>query len=204
MHWTHGDLATNLVARRDAMFDLDHFVGGCRAALGTSTPPMEIREVVTRAVTEASAVEASLGPPRRGGLFVLHRSPTLTILNVVWTPGMAIYPHEHRMWAVIGLYRGREDNTFYRRGARGLVAAGAKRLEPRDTVLLGEDVIHAVANPLRQFTAAIHIYGGDFFGRPRSEWSPDTLAERPFDADRARQVFAAANERWSRDKETCP
>jgi hypothetical protein len=42
MHWTHGDLATNLVARRDAMFDRDDFVGGCRAALATSTPPMEI------------------------------------------------------------------------------------------------------------------------------------------------------------------
>ena len=33
----------------------------------------------------------------------------LTILNVVWTPGMAVYPQDHRMWAVIGLYGGRED-----------------------------------------------------------------------------------------------
>ena len=37
---------------------------------------------------------------------------------------MAIYPHEHRMWAVIGLYGGREDNTFYRRSPQGLVVAG--------------------------------------------------------------------------------
>jgi len=33
----------------------------------------------------------------------------LTILNVVWTPGMVVYPHDHRTWAVIGLYGGRED-----------------------------------------------------------------------------------------------
>jgi predicted metal-dependent enzyme (double-stranded beta helix superfamily) len=54
-------------------------------------------------------------------------------------------------------------------------------------------VIHAVANPLRQFTGAIHIYGGDFFGTPRSEWDPDTLEERPYDIERAKKVFADAN-----------
>lgn len=183
------------------MFDLDDFVAACRTALATSTPPTAIRELVARAVSEPSAVEAALGPPRQGGLFELYRSPTLTILNVVWTPGMAINPHDHRMWAVIGLYRGREDNTFYRRRPLGLVTAGVKRLDRGETELLGERVVHAVANPLRQFTGAIHIYGGDLFGIPRSEWAPDTLAELPFDADRARQVFAAANERWNRDQE---
>jgi predicted metal-dependent enzyme (double-stranded beta helix superfamily) len=182
------------------MFDLDHLIADCRAALGEARPGAVIRELVMRAVTRPSEVEDALGTPRRGGLFPLHESPELTILNVVWTPGMAIYPHDHRMWAVIGLYGGREDNTFYRRGSSGLVAAGGKQLAPTDTVLLGEAVIHAVANPSRGFTGAIHIYGGDLFGTPRREWSPDTLAERPFDVDRARQVFAAANERWSRDE----
>ena len=28
---------------------------------------------------------------------------------------MALYPHEHRMWAVIGMYGGQEDNAFFRR-----------------------------------------------------------------------------------------
>jgi hypothetical protein len=53
-----------------------------------------------------------------------------------------------------------------------------------------------VANPLRVFTGAIHVYGGDFFGTPRSEWTPDTLQERPFDMERARRVYADANARW--------
>jgi predicted metal-dependent enzyme (double-stranded beta helix superfamily) len=131
-----------------------------------------------------------------GAVSALHRSPELTILNVVWTPGMAIYPHDHRMWAVIGLYGGREDNTFYRRGPEGLVVAGAKELQSRDAALLGKNVIHAVANPLRVFTGAIHVYGGDFFGTPRSDWAPDTLEERPFDVERAMRTFAEANERW--------
>lgn len=183
------------------MFDLDHFIADCRAALAGASTETVIRELAQRTVAEAADVERALGTPQQGGVFPLHHSPELTILNVVWTPGMAIYPHDHRMWAVIGLYGGREDNTFYRRSENGLVAAGGKRLGPSDAVLLGERVIHAVANPLRTFTGAIHIYGGDFFGAPRSEWTPDTLVERPFDVERARAVFTDANERWSREKE---
>ena len=178
------------------MFDLDRFVADCHELLGTDRPGMAVRDLVARAVARPSEVEASLGRPREGGLFCLHRSPGLTILNVIWAPGMAIYPHEHRMWTVIGLYGGREDNTFYRRGARGLVAAGDKRLDSTDTALLGDSIIHAVANPLRAFTGAIHVYGGDFFGMPRSEWDPETLEERPFDIARARAVYARANAAW--------
>ncbi len=177
------------------MFDLDRFIADCRAVLATRGAAAAVREIAERAVSAAAEVEAVLGTPRRAGLFTLHHSPELTILNVVWAPGMAIYPHEHRMWAVIGLYGGREDNTFYRRGGPGLAVAGARRLERSETALLDEAVIHSVVNPLREFTGAIHVYGGDFFGVPRSEWSPDTLEERPFDVERARRVYALANER---------
>jgi len=182
--------------RRTAMFDLDTFVADCRAALGESAPEVAVRELVERAVAQPTEVERALGTPSLGAVTTLHRSPELTILNVVWTPGMAIYPHDHRMWAVIGLYGGREDNTFYRRSPEGLVVAGAKELQSRDAALLGKNVIHAVANPLRVFTGAIHVYGGDFFGTPRSDWTPDTLEERPYDIERAMRTFADANERW--------
>ena len=178
------------------MFDLDTFVADCRAALSGPTPEVAVRELVERAVAHPSEVERALGTPSWGAVTTLHRSPELTVLNVVWTPGMAIYPHDHRMWAVIGLYGGREDNTFYRRSPEGLVVAGGKALATRDVALLGKSVVHAVANPLRVFTGAIHVYGGDFFAMPRSEWTPDTLEERPYDVDRAKQVFADANERW--------
>jgi predicted metal-dependent enzyme (double-stranded beta helix superfamily) len=185
---------------RDGMFALDRFVADCRAALATSAPAAAVGALVDRALAAPEGVEAALGSPRRGGLFTLHHSPELTILNVVWAPGMAIYPHEHRMWAVIGLYGGREDNTFYRHDARGLAVAGGKRLERSETALLDEAIIHSVVNPLQGFTGAIHVYGGDFFGMPRSEWAPDTLEERPFDVERARRAYAQANERSSMGK----
>jgi predicted metal-dependent enzyme (double-stranded beta helix superfamily) len=179
------------------MLNLDHFITECRGARTRPAPQLAIKEILERAVANPSAVEAALGTPRQGQITTLHHDRDLTILNIVWAPGMAVYPHDHRMWALIGLYGGREDNTFYRRRADGLQAAGGKQLDTGDTALLGESVIHAVANPLRVFTGAIHIYGGDFFGTPRSDWDPDTLQERPFDIERARKVMADANERWA-------
>ena len=178
------------------MFDLDRFIADCHSALKERTPEIAVKELVARAVAEPSDVERALGTPVAGAVARLHHSPEVTILNVVWTPGMAIYPHDHRLWTVIGLYGGREDNTFYRRHGKGLAEVGAKQLETRDVTVLGRDVIHAVANPLRQFTGAIHVYGGDFFGVPRSEWDPDTREERPYDIQRAMQVFADADRRW--------
>jgi predicted metal-dependent enzyme (double-stranded beta helix superfamily) len=178
------------------MLNVDRFIADCRAALSESSPVPAIKETLERTVADASEVEAALGTPREGKIGSIYHGPDLTILNVVWAPGMTVYPHDHRMWALIGLYGGREDNTFYRRGGRGLEVAGGRQLDPSDTTLLGPSIIHAVTNPLRVFTGAIHIYGGDFFGMPRSEWDPETLHERPWDAARTRKAFAEANERW--------
>jgi predicted metal-dependent enzyme (double-stranded beta helix superfamily) len=195
MHWTHQAPP----AYGAAMFDLERFVADCRAALGEAAPGAAVREVVARAVAEPAGVERVLGTPARGGIYALHHSPELTIFNIVWTPGMAVQPHDHRMWAVIGLYGGREDNTFYRRSPAGLAVAGTRQLEGQDTVVLGRDVIHTVANPLRTFTGALHVYGGDFVTAPRSQWTPDTFEEQPFDLAQGRRVFAEANERWRQD-----
>jgi predicted metal-dependent enzyme (double-stranded beta helix superfamily) len=178
------------------MFDADTFVADCRKALAEASPGGAVRELLARALADPRDVERVLGTPTQAGFTTLHRSPDLTVINVIWAPCMDIYPHDHRMWAVIGLYGGREDNTFYRRTPRGLEAAGAKTLSVRDAALLGEHVVHAVANPLREFTGAIHVYGGDFFTAARSEWSDGLTTERPYDVEATRKVFADANARW--------
>jgi predicted metal-dependent enzyme (double-stranded beta helix superfamily) len=180
------------------MFDLDRFIEDCRAAVAADLSHKGAREVVARAVSDPAAVLAGLGEPRRAGIDPLHRADDLTVLNVVWGPGMTIMPHNHLMWAVIGIYTGREDNIFWRRlpdAAGRIEAAGAKSLGRGDTEPLGRDIIHTVTNPLPRLTGAIHVYGGDFFAVARSEWNPETLCERAFDLDRARRLFEDANAR---------
>lgn len=114
--------------------------------------------------------------------------------------GPAVYqlPHDHRMWAVIGTYTGREDNIFWRRPAGDphgrLEAAGAKALGQREAVPLGPD-IHSVIDPVGRLTGAIHVYGGDFFSVPHSQWDPERLVEEPHDVNRPLALCEESNRR---------
>jgi predicted metal-dependent enzyme (double-stranded beta helix superfamily) len=176
------------------MFDPERFVADCRAAHAEDRSHKAVREVLTRALAEPRSVLKTLGEPARAGVATLSRSVELTILNVVWAPYMTIYPHNHHMWAVIGIYTGREDNIFWRRVPGGKVeAAGAQSLGERDAVPLGPEIIHSVTNPIPRHTGAIHVYGGDFFGMERSEWDPETLTEQRYDAQKTMRYFEEAN-----------
>src|SRR6185369_8170708 len=172
---------------RPTMFDTDRFIADCRGALDGADSARNVREVVARAVADPAAVLRGLGEPTGGGIVPIHRSPELTIINMV------IMPHNHTLWAAIGVYVGREDNILWRRlpaGAdRGIEAAGAKSLSTKDALAFGPDVIHSVVNPSAKITGAIHVYGGDFFAVSRSEWDPDSLAERPYDMKKAQRMF---------------
>jgi predicted metal-dependent enzyme (double-stranded beta helix superfamily) len=178
------------------MFDLDHFIADCRDAVAADPSHKGVREVVARAVADPAAVVTGLGEPRRAEVQRLYSSEDVTILNVVWGPRMTIMPHNHLMWAVIGIYTGREDNIWWRRlpdNRRRIEAAGAKSLGERDAEPLGGDIIHSVTNPLSRLTGAIHVYGGNFFAVARSEWDPETLAEREYDMEKNMRLFETAN-----------
>ena len=179
------------------MFDRDQFIDDCRTALKEPMPEKAVREVVARAVSDPDAVLTGLGEPEMGGVHPLLSTPDLTIVNVVWSKFMTILPHNHEMWAVIGIYTGREDNIFWRRikdENGGLIeAAGARALSQKDAVPLGKDIIHSVTNPINRLSGAIHVYGGDFFGIDRSEWNPETLLERPYDVAKNLKILAGAD-----------
>lgn len=87
--------------------------------------------------------------------------------------------------------------AFQIQPVRAFEAAGARSLSMRDVQPLGHDIIHSVTNPTSKFTAAIHVYGGDFFGAHRSEWDLETLHEQPSDGERARALFEEANRRYA-------
>lgn len=175
------------------MFDRDQFIADCHAALDGARASRNVREVVARAVSNPAAVIKGLGDPRPGGIVPIHRSAELTIINVFWPPNMVIMPHDHSMWAVIGVYDGREDNMLWRRlpdEAEGKIeAAGAIALSTKDVQVFGPDVIHSVVNPIQRVTGAIHVYGGDFFAAQRSEWDPESLCEKPYDVEKALRLF---------------
>ena len=185
------------------MFDTERFVADCRAAFAEDPTHKAVREVLASAVSNPVTVLKGLGEPKRAEIQKLFQSDALTIINVVWAPGMMVMPHNHRMWAVIGIYTGREDNVFWRRvkgSPSKIEAVAAKALCEMDAEPLGTDIIHSVINPIGKLTGAIHIYGGDFFAAERSEWDSMTLEEHRSDGERNRRVFEEANARYEATK----
>lgn len=178
------------------VFDLDQFVSDCRAAIKGERAQAHIREIVARAVSDPASVIKTVGEPQRGEMQPLYRGQELTVLNVIWAPWMTLLPHNHRMWAIIGIYTGREDNIFWKpadANGKNIVAAGAKALSARDAEPLGDNIIHSVTNPIPRLTGAIHVYGGDFFAVQRSEWDAETLTEQASDGRKMAQRFEEAN-----------
>lgn len=175
------------------MFDKEQFIADCEAAVAEDPTHVAVREVVSRAVSDPNSVLKGLGEPQKGDVQKIFNSDKLTIINVIWAPWMTIMPHNHEMWAVIGVYTGREDNMFWRRvdGASDghIEAAGAKDLSSGEAAPLGADIIHSVTNPIPRLTGAIHVYGGNFFDTPRSEWDAETLNEQPYDVEKNMKLF---------------
>lgn len=174
--------------------DIERFVEDCISANAESEPQDAVLEVLARAVSRPRQVLTALGEPERADIDVLHRSETLTIFSATWTPRMNLMPHNHLMWANIGIFTGREDNIMWRRTPDRIEASDAKCLFEGDVAALPLDVIHSVTNPLTRFTGGIHIYGGDFFDTARSLWDPETLEEEPSDGAVIRGIFERENE----------
>ena len=120
-----------------------------------------------------------IGPLKGGDFSVIYRDPTLTIMNIIWPPGIITEPHNHNSWAVIGIYEGREDNLLWARDGDGIKPVGALTLAAGDTHAMDRDDIHTAYNPSKSLTGAIHIYEGDFLTTPKREWDPITHEERP-------------------------
>jgi len=171
-------------------FDPDGFVTKCRAALLDDDPAKAVHEVVAAAVVAGAAIDAALGVENATYPSALYKSPELTVQRITWWPGYQSLPHEHRMWAVVGVYDGVEVNRTYRRSASALEPIATHEVGVADVIALDDTAVHSVENPLRTRTAGLHVYGGPILTQPRSAWGPDGR-EQPFTehAELEREMF---------------
>jgi len=178
-----------------AVFDKDDLVAECLTAVRSDDRAHKaVKEIVDRAVSNPSGITAEVGDITDDPMMTIwHRSDELTVLHIVWPPEVELFPHDHNMWAVIGIYGGREDNQFYRRIENGRIEPHTgKTITKGDVIGLGSDAVHAVANPTREWTAALHVYGGDFYSTPRTMWSGETYEPLTLDTDLVEKTLAAA------------
>jgi len=156
-------------------FDAEAFVANCRAAAREADPVAAVQEIVAAAIVEPSSIDAALGTEFIPGTGEppLFSSEDLTVQRILWPPGISVFPHEHRVWAVVGVYAGEELNRIFERSGDALNAVRSCALAPKEVLVLDADAIHAVDNPRREWTAGIHVYGGDMVNGQRSAWGPD-------------------------------
>jgi predicted metal-dependent enzyme (double-stranded beta helix superfamily) len=172
------------------MFKTEQFIKACR---GQS--PSVVREVMMEALRDPEGITQALASVGQGtnvsqgsmGDLLIHRSPDLTILKAAVPSRFQSPPHTHCMWAVIGVYDGQENNFFYREQGDKVEQVNRKDVQAPDVVVMGEDAIHAIQNPLDRVSYAIHVYGGDLPSAARRMWNPFTLAEEPYTFDRMLQ-----------------
>jgi len=186
--------------KENELIEMQKFIEECIAANKESNPQEAVKEVLARGVSNPQAMLKAIGEPTEAGLKVFLRSKDLTIFAASWTPQMNLMPHNHHMWANIGIYTGREDNIIWERNKGSLEAHDVRCLFAGDVATLNTNAIHSVTNPLPRFTGGLHIYGGDFFATERSQWDPDTLTEEPSNGDVIRNIFKKANEQMRRMK----
>lgn len=111
---------------------------------------------------------------------IIYRDQNITIARVKIDKGFQFPPHNHRVWAVIGVDQGEEENIFFKKDEEhGLKEVGRKRIRAGEVMSLDKDIIHSMQNAFEGYTYGIHIYGGDFLSnwQERKRWDPDTFEE---------------------------
>jgi predicted metal-dependent enzyme (double-stranded beta helix superfamily) len=166
------------------MFELQAFVDRCKELVRSPHPAEQILRLMRSAVKDADSIKKAIAPavPRAAlSDAEVFRSDDLFIFNAKLPPHLVSPSHDHRMWAVIGIYEGQENNVFYKRSPARLEEVNHREVLAGDAILLGPEVIHAVANPLDSTTLGLHVYGGDLNAAERSMWNPYTGEELRYD-----------------------
>jgi predicted metal-dependent enzyme (double-stranded beta helix superfamily) len=99
----------------------------------------------------------------------LHVDPAgrFSVSAMVWGPGQGTPIHDHTVWGMVGVLRGRErceEFGHLLEPGGPLVAGNIHELAPGDIDLVSPSIgdIHRVSNALPDGTSvSIHVYGGD-------------------------------------------
>jgi predicted metal-dependent enzyme (double-stranded beta helix superfamily) len=123
--------------------------------------------------------EAMLAPDPGGyRIHLLHLDPArrYSVSAMVWGPGQGTPIHDHTVWGMVGVLRGRERcEEFTLPAAPGapLVAGHVHEMLPGDIDLVSPTIgdIHRVSNALVEGTSvSIHVYGADIGAITRSRY----------------------------------
>jgi 3-mercaptopropionate dioxygenase len=123
--------------------------------------------------------------PDRYQQYLLHcdSRERFSVVSFVWGPGQGTPIHDHRVWGLIGVLRGREQSERYDRAPDGSL----RRHDHVDTLEVGEveavsprvGDIHRVWNAVSDRPSiSIHVYGANIGAVERATYAPDGTQKR--------------------------
>ncbi|MGV0103428.1 Cysteine dioxygenase type I [Nostoc sp. DSM 114160] len=125
------------------------------------------------------------------GQWLLYRAKdrSLSVFSLVIPPGSTTPVHDHLAWGLIGLYKGDQEETVYRRvdnsdvkGHAQLQVTEVRSLQPGDIyrLLPPDGDIHAVKTTSQSASVSIHILGNDTGCVLRHQFIPESHSVKSF------------------------
>lgn len=124
---------------------------------------------------------------------ILFENDTVSIWFCRFAPGQSVPPHDHRMSATIGVFRGIERNDVFARTETGILQA-SEQIEVRagEVISLSSEVIHGVTCVSDTASEAVHVYLGPLSKIDRSLFDIEKNEELAFTDEAYDRLKASA------------
>ena len=171
------------------------FVAAVRAEIETAASPAEACDAIRPRFAELLAdpewlPSAYQAPASEGGMgggigqWLLFRAGdgSLSLFSLVVPPGSQTPIHDHLAWGLVGLYRGTQDEEFYRPGDGRLELVRRRPLVRGDfyALLPPADDVHRVRTTSPETSVSIHLLANDTACVWRHRFEPSTGVVTPF------------------------
>lgn len=171
------------------------FIAEVRAAIDAAASPAAACDAIEPLFTDLIADQHWLpetfqrDAPESGmgggiGQWLLFRSAdrSLSLFSLVVPPGSMTPVHDHLAWGLIGLYRGNQDEEFYRPTSAGLELERQRPLDPGELyrLLPPRNDVHRVRTTSNVTSVSIHLLASDTGCVLRHTYDETTGEARPF------------------------
>jgi predicted metal-dependent enzyme (double-stranded beta helix superfamily) len=134
------------------------------------------------AAYQAPAVQSGMGGGIGQWLIFRAADRSLSLFSLVVPAGAMTPVHDHLAWGLVGIYKGNQDEEFYRPGDRRLELVRRRPLDPGDfyTLLPPRDDIHRVRTTSAETSVSIHLLANDTGCVWRHTYDERTAQASPF------------------------
>jgi|TARA_B110000211_G_scaffold226137_1_gene279314 predicted metal-dependent enzyme (double-stranded beta helix superfamily) len=160
-------------------FSFDQFVIEARAAVASDKPNQAIRLLMQETLKSKEALVDNNPLEKDADEIMLFEDDTVSVWICRFDPYTVVPPHEHKMNAFIGVFKGREKNHFFKNDANGLKYQSTQIIDAGQMTSIGTDGLHAVVAEGEEDCYSLHVYTGPLSKVKRSlfDWNTGEAIE---------------------------